>query len=458
MARGKVLIVDDDESMRVACAQALEQIGFSVALAPDGDQALEIASRESFDVALLDLRMPGPPGMEVLRRLKQDSPNLMVIIITGYATIDSAVEAVKSGAYNYLPKPFTPEALTTIVSKAVTARRRALESTSISQELERKMLSEEMIGSSEAMRNVARLIRKAAPGDSTVLITGETGVGKEVVARAIHRLSRRSGRPFVTVDCGALVESLFESELFGHVKGAFSGAVESAVGKIELADGGTLLLDEIANINPQMQASLLRVVQEREISRVGSAQKKKVDARILSATNRDLLAAVDEGRFREDLYYRLNVIHIAVPALRDRLEDIPALVAYYLKKLATEKQRPVPSVSEEAMRFLKRHEWPGNVRELINALEYAVVTCEGSAIEPRDLPYGADNSQSPGLLAEGADEEGQLARQEMDAILKALKQFHGNKTKAADYLGINRKTLREKIRKLEQRGREIESQ
>jgi len=450
-ARGKVLVVDDDESMRIACAQALEQIGFNLTLAADGEQALAIASRESFDVALLDLRMPGPPGMEVLRRLKQDSPNLMVIIITGYATIDSAVEAVKSGAYNYLPKPFTPEALTAIVSKAVTARRRVLEHACISQELERKMLSEEIIGSSDAMRNVVRLIRKAAPGDSTVLITGETGVGKEVVARAIHRLSRRSEKPFVTVDCGALVESLFESELFGHVKGAFSGAVESTVGKIELANGGTLLLDEIANITPQMQASLLRVVQEREVCRVGSAQKKKVDVRILSATNRNLLAEVHEGKFREDLYYRLNVIHIAVPALRDRLEDIPALVTYYLKKLATEKQRPVPAVTEEAMRFFKRHEWPGNVRELINALEYAVVTCEGSAIGSSDLPYGANDPESQGLLTGGAGQEGLLARQEMNEILKALKQFRGNKTKTAEYLGINRKTLREKLRKVEER-------
>jgi len=450
VARAKVLIIDDDESMRIACEQALEQ-GFSVAVACDGQQGMEIASREAFDVALLDLRMPGPPGMEVLKRLKEDSPNLMVIIITGYATIDSAVEAVKSGAYNYLPKPFPPEALLAIVNKAVSARRIALESASIGQELERKMLSEEMIGSSEAMRNVARLIHRAAPGDSTVLITGETGVGKEVVARAIHRLSRRSEKPFVTVDCGALVESLFESELFGHVKGAYSGAVESAVGKIELADGGTLFLDEIANINPQMQASLLRVVQEHEISRVGSAQKKKVDARILSATNRNLLGAVREGKFREDLYYRLNVIHIEVPALRDRLEDIPALVAYYVKKLAAEKKRPPLSISEEAMRFLKRHEWPGNVRELINALEYAVVTCEASTIEVRDLPYGAKSSESQSLLAEGAG-EGYLARQEMELIRRILKQFHGNKSRAAEYLGINRKTLREKLRKMEDSG------
>jgi DNA-binding NtrC family response regulator len=455
--RGKVLVIDDDESMRMACVQVLEQIGFSVASAADGEQALEVASRESFDVALLDLRMPGPPGMEVLRRLKQDSPNLMVIIITGYATIDSAVEAIKSGAYNYLPKPFTPEALTAIVSKAVTARRRVLEYGCISQELERKMFSEELIGSSDGMRSVVRLIRKAAPGDSTVLITGETGVGKEVVARAIHRLSNRSAKPLVTVDCGALVESLFESELFGHVKGAFSGAVESTVGKIEMADGGTLLLDEIANINPQMQASLLRVIQEREICRVGSGQKKKVDVRILSATNRDLLGAVRAGQFREDLYYRLNVIHIPVPALRDHLEDIPALTTYYLKKLATEKRRPVPALSEEVMRFLKRHEWPGNVRELINALEYAVVTCEGNKIGLSDLPYGPDHLEDQGMLPGNAGQEGQLARQEMSEILRALKQFHGNKTKTAEYLGINRKTLREKIRKLGDRGMGLDS-
>jgi len=455
MARGKVLIVDDDESMRIACQQTLEQTGFSVAQAESGEQALKIAAREAFDAALLDLRMPGLPGMEVLKKLKQDSPNLMVIIITGYATIDSAVEAVKSGAFNYLPKPFTPEALTGMVSKAVSVRRSALESTSIKRELERKMLSDEMIGASEAMRNVARLIQRAAPGDSTVLITGETGVGKEVVARAIHRLSRRSEKPFVTVDCGSLVESLFESELFGHVKGAFSGAVESTVGKIELAESGTLFLDEIANIDPQMQASLLRVVQEREISRVGSAQKKKVDVRILSATNRDLAGAVSEGKFREDLYYRLNVIHVAVPPLRDRIEDIPALVAYYLKKLANEKKRPVAAVSEEAMRFLKRHEWPGNVRELINAVEYAVVTCEGSTIEVRDLPYTSYDSADGGATAESTGDEGHLARQERETIRKALKQFNGNKTRTAEYLGINRKTLREKMRRMEVR--EIDS-
>jgi DNA-binding NtrC family response regulator len=446
-ARGKVLVIDDDESMRIGCGQTLEGARFSVALASGGEEGLEKASRESFDVAVLDLKMPGLPGLEVLRRLRQDSPNLMVIIMTGYATIESAVDAIQCGAYNYLPKPFTPEALVAIVGKAAAAGRRRLENACVNQELERQMLSSEIIGRSEAMRHVLRLIRKAAPTDSTVLITGETGSGKEVVARAIHRLSARSAKPFVTVDCGTLVETLFESELFGHAKGAFSGAVESTVGKIELANGGTLFLDEIANIRIQMQASLLRVVQEREISRVGSTQKKKVDVRILSATNRNLPQAVREGNFREDLFYRLNVIHIAVPPLRDRLEDIPALVAHYARKLATERRRPTPAISEEAMRFLMRHEWPGYVRELINALEYAVVTAEGDTIGVSDLPYGPETASPPGLLAGNPAEEGHLARMEQGEILKALEQFGGNGTRAAEFLGINRKTLREKIRK-----------
>ena len=433
--------------MRIGCGQTLEAARFSAALASGGEEGLERASRESFDVAVLDLKMPGLPGLEVLRRLRQDSPNLMVIIMTGYATIESAVDAIQLGAYNYLPKPFTPEALVAIVAKAASAGRRTLEDACVRQELERQMLSSDIIGRSEAMRHVLRLIRKAAPTDSTVLITGETGSGKEVVAREIHRLSARSAKPFVTVDCGTLVETLFESELFGHAKGAFSGAVDSTVGKIELAHGGTLFLDEIANIHIQMQASLLRVVQEREISKVGSTQKKKVDVRILSATNRDLPEAVREGNFREDLFYRLNVIHIPVPPLRDRIGDVPVLIAHYIRKLATERRRPLPVMSQEAMHFLERHAWPGNVRELINALEYAVVTAEGDTIGLGDLPYGPEAASQTSLLAGRSAEEGHLARMEQGEILRALQQFGGNGTRAAEFLGINRKTLREKIRK-----------
>jgi DNA-binding NtrC family response regulator len=440
--RGRVLIIDDEESMRVGCTQALEESGFSVATAADGERGLEIARAESFDVALIDLRMPGISGMEVMRKMRQVAPNTMVIIITAYGTIESAVEAIKQGAYDYLPKPFTPESLTALTIRAVGVGRRVLEDACMSEELGRKMLSDAVIGRSDAMRQVLRLVQKAAPGNSTVLITGETGVGKEVIARAVHRLSQRRDKRFVTVDCGTLVESLFESELFGHMRGSFSGAIDTTIGKIELADGGTLFLDEIANISVNMQARLLRVVQEREITRIGNTQKKKIDVRIISATNRNLQDSVREGRFREDLFYRLNVIHIPIPPLRERPEDVLPLVNYYLKKLASEKQKRVRGISDEAMLFFKRHDWPGNVRELINALEYAVVTCDGDTIQLSDLPY------EPVAYAHiAAKDSGNLARAEQNEILKALEQFEGNKTKAAEYLGINRKTLREKLRR-----------
>jgi two-component system response regulator HydG len=441
-SRGNVLIIDDEESLRIACEQTLELGGFRVSSAPSGLEGLELARRESFHVVLLDLRMPGMSGMEVLQKLKQDAPNAMVIVITGYATIESAVKAIKQGAYDYLPKPFTPETLIALVNRAAAAARRALESDCIGPEVDRLMPVEVLIGRSEPMNQVRRLVRKAAPMDSTILITGETGAGKEVVARAVHRLSHRSKKPFVTVDCGSLVETLFESELFGHVKGAFSGALENTVGKIELADGGTLFLDEIANITVSLQARLLRVVQEREVSRVGSTIKKKVDVRIIAATNRDLQQEVREGRFREDLYYRLNVIHIPVPPLRERTDDIPALLGFYLKKLSAEKGRHVSGISDEAITFLKSLSWPGNVRELINALEFAVVTCEGDKIGLRDLPYES-NSVTPAAGTTG----GTLVQTEHNEILKALDLFHGNKTRAAEHLGINRKTLREKMLK-----------
>ena len=440
--KGRVLIIGDEESISVLSRRALESGGFRIGTAGTGEEALERVQQESFDAALIHLTMPEVSAMELLKGLRQVSPNTAVIVVGGSPTIGSAIQFIKLGAYDYLPEPFTPDALREYVELAASAARRILENACIGQELERQMLSQVLIGRSEAMSRVVRLVQKASPVDSTVLITGETGVGKEVVARAIHRLGHRSQKPFVTVDCGTLVESLFESELFGHVKGAFSGAVENTVGKIELADGGTLFLDEIANISINMQAKLLRAVQEREISKVGSTNRKKINVRIISATNRDLHQAVREGKFREDLFYRLNVIHIPVPPLRERLEDIPALVDYYLKKLAAEKGRLPTALSDEATRFLKKCEWPGNVRELINALEYAVVTCEGRTIGLRDLPPGLPDSTGMEMSVGGS-----LAKIEQNEILNALNRFQGNKTKAAEYLGINRKTLREKIQK-----------
>jgi DNA-binding NtrC family response regulator len=442
IVRGRILIIDDDEFTSIECRRILVSNGFSVFVAESGNVALERIRRESFDIALLDIGMPGLPGMEMLKRLKEESPNTAIIVITGQAAFESAVEAIKQGAFDYLPKPFTTESLAARVERAANSVIRSIENACIGEELERKMLSQTLIGHSEGMSRVIRLVQKAAQVDSTVLITGEAGVGKETVARAIHKLSRRSNRPFVTVDCSMPVESLFERELFGHVKGALSGAFENAIGKIELAEGGTLFLDEIANISGKMQARLLRVAQEREISRVGSTHKRIVNVRVISATNRDLQQEVRAGKFREDLYYRLNVIRISVPPLRERLEDIPALVDYYLKKLTTEKNRPPAVISDEAMRSLKKSEWPGNVRELIGALESAITTREGKTIGVKDFPFEKSvDSDSDALIG------GRLARLEQKEILLALEQFHGNKSKAADYLGINRKTLREKIQK-----------
>jgi DNA-binding NtrC family response regulator len=442
----RVLIIDDEESMRIACSQALERAGYGTAAAGNGELALERARHESFDVALLDLRMPGLPGMEVLKRLKQESPNTAVIIITGYGTIDSAVEAIKLGAYDYLPKPFTPEALVALVGRAAAAVRRALEEACIGQGLERKMLVQTLIGRSEAMSQVLRLIRKAAPVDSTVLITGETGVGKEVVARAIHHLSSRSNKLFVTVDCGTLVETLFESELFGHVKGSFSGAIENTTGKIELAEGGTLFLDEIANISINMQARLLRAVQEREITRVGSTTKKKIDVRIISATNRDLPEAVREGKFREDLYYRLNVFPITMPTLRQRKEDIPLLVEHFIAKFNKKIGRKIDTVTADTQSALQEYHWPGNVRELESVIERAVITSQGSTLKVLDqFDAHQKTEETTGTEVKA------LGELEHDHIVKVLQQTGWRiegKSGAAGILGINASTLRARMRKL----------
>ena len=443
-AVSNILVIDDEESMREACVQTLREEGYRARAVGDGRSGLELAGKESFDVVVLDLKMPGIPGMEVLKRIKRNNPGTMVIIITAYGAIDVAVEAMRHGAFDFLTKPFTPETLRSVVEKAVDSRRRSLESMFIPSSPDGGESGAEMIiGRSPAMIRVARLIKKVAPSDSTVLIQGETGVGKELVARTLHRLSRRSEKPFVTVDCGALVETLFESELFGHVKGSFTGATETTRGKFELARGGTIFLDEISNITINMQARLLRVIQEREIAKIGSAERIRIDVRITAATNKNLTEEIEKGNFREDLFYRLNVVPIRLPPLRERREDIPLLAEHFLKTFVDKGRGAGPKFSDEAIRFLEGHEWPGNVRELRNAVERAVVTCEGAAIGPKDLSFGS--VASPG--GNGHHEMGALAEREKDEIEKALDLFEGHKTRAAEYLGINRKTLREKIRK-----------
>jgi len=438
-----ILIIDDEESIRIGCLQTLTEEGYRVQAVEDGQSGLELTNKESFDVILLDLRMPGITGMEVLKKLKDNDQNSIVIMITGYATIDSAVEAIKMGAYDYLPKPFTTEELSAKLKNALNYRRQTLEEACMLLLYNEKKIADALIGRSSSMTKVAMLINKVAPTDSTVLITGETGVGKELVARTIHRLSKRRKKPFVTVDCGVLVETLFESELFGHTKGSFTGAATTTQGKFELANGGTIFLDEIANVSFNMQSRLLRVIQEQEISKVGSLQKIKVDVRIISATNKELQKEIREGKFREDLFYRINVFPIHVPPLRERRDDIIPLAHYFLKKFNLQKKKNLIKFSEEAMRYLERYDWPGNIRELKNAVERAMVTCEGNVIGLHDLSF-ADHAFQQKI---SPNEEGTLAELEKKEITKVLQQFDGHKSKTAEYLGINRKTLRDKIRK-----------
>jgi len=438
------LIIDDDESMRMACLETLSEAGYRAQAVPDGRLALERAGGETFDVVLLDLKMPGIPGMEILKTLRNLDPGMAVIVITGYGTIDAAMQAGKLGAYDFLCKPFDPDQLLSLVEKAVAGKRHALEDSCIHLALnDPDVPSDRLVGQSPALRRVVRLVRKVAPMDSTVLITGETGSGKELVARMIHMQSRRHRHPFIVVDCGSLVQTLFESEMFGHLKGSFTGAIDTTKGKFEMAQGGTLFLDEISNIDMGLQARLLRVVQEQEIPKIGSPRARKVDVRIISATNRDLAKEIEENRFRKDLFYRLNVVSIHIPPLRERTEDIPALAGYFLERLCKQRLIRLMEISEEAMALMKAYPWPGNVRELRNALERAMVVSEGGLIGPEDLMLGEASSSDHGPLS-GV---GSLAESERRQITEVLKDCKGNRSQAAARLGINRKTLREKIRK-----------
>ena len=440
-----ILVVDDEKAMRDACRQALSRNGNRVKVAEDGATALVMVEKESFDIVILDLKMPGLSGMEVLKQIKAGDPEAVVIVITGYPTVDSAVEAMKMGAYDFVPKPFTPEGLRAIVKRALDRKELALENVLLRDELRASFGPEAIIGQSEPMKKVEELVRKVGPTDTTVLISGQSGTGKELVARAIHRCSSRREEPFVAVDCGSLVENLFESELFGHVKGSFTGATVTKYGRFELANGGTLFFDEIGNIGINIQTKLLRVLQEREISKVGSSQVVKVDVRIVAATNEDLQQAVKSGTFREELFYRLSVVPIALPPLRERKGDIPLLADYFLRKYNRKRKTDVKAISDRAMEALVEYNWPGNVRELENAIERAVVLAESDVINPSDLFYY-------GLVAEtrsrpDSGKPRRLDDVEKEHILKMLKFFNGRKGETAEALGIDRKTLRSKLRK-----------
>jgi len=443
--QANILVMDDEETMRDSCQQALSRDGNKVAVAEDGVKGLALLERESFDLVILDLKMPGLSGMEVLKKIKEDNPEATVIVITGYATVESAVEAMKRGAYDFIPKPFTPDSLRAIVKRALDRRELALENVLLRSELKASFGPEVIIGQSESMKKVEELVRKVGPTDTTVLISGESGTGKELVARAIHCHSNRRDKPFVAVDCGSLVENLFESELFGHVKGSFTGATATKYGRFELANGGTLFFDEIGNISINIQTKLLRVLQEREITKVGSSQVIKVDVRIVAATNKDLQKAVKTETFREDLFYRLSVVPITLPPLRERRNDIPLLANHFLKKYNRKRRKDIRAISGRAMKALVQYDWPGNVRELENAIERAVVLAENNVVRPSDLLYYGLSVETPSSSDTG--EAKRLIDVEREHIAKTLKIFNGHKGKTAEWLGIDRKTLRTKLRR-----------
>ncbi len=446
MEKTQILIIDDEEAIRDAMSQVLSREGYEVKEAREAQEGLELFQRENFHLVFLDLKLPGMKGMDVLTRMKEVSPETPVIIITGYSSIESAVEAMKKGAFDYMPKPFTPEELRVITKRALENRRLLYENIYLRQELETKIEFELVIGQSPAMQKVLDIVRRVAPTESTVLITGESGTGKELIAREIHRHSSRRRAPFVVVDCGALVETLFESELFGHVKGSFTGAYETKHGRFEVADGGTIFFDEISNISPNIQAKLLRVIQEREITRIGSNRPIKVDVRILAATNENLADLVKKGKFREDLFYRLNVVPLHLPPLRERKEDIPLLAQHFLQKYNRRAKKNIKGITSRALKSLMEYDWPGNVRELENTIERAVVLARGDMIDLEDLiPHGI--SAQPSYFSPWMPPFRPLAEIEKEYIKAVLKEHKGNKSTAAKILGIDRKTLWAKIKK-----------
>ena len=442
-APAHILVIDDDKAMRDACFQILSRQGYRVELAASAKQGLSLLERLSFDTILLDLVMPDMDGLEALKKIRALDPDVEVIIITGYGTIQSAVESIKAGAFHFLSKPFVPDDLRNLVSRALGKRRLDLENLYLRQELKIKDERNTLVYESESMIRIMDMIARVAPTDSTVLITGESGTGKGLVARKLHQLSQRSRRPFITVDCGTLVETLFESELFGHVKGSFTGADANKIGKFELAQNGTLFFDEISNIGLEVQAKLLRAVEERKISKVGSHRVITVDVRIIAATNKDLPKAIKDGTFREDLFYRLNVVLIQMPPLRERKSDIPLLVQHFLEKYNTRLRKEMRGISPDALDLLVRHDWPGNVRELENTMERLVVLSPGPYLEPADLVF-AGTILTP--AAEAPD--GTLLKDlERNHIIQTLQRCDGHKSETARALGIDRKTLREKLKR-----------
>ena len=452
MAEPRVLVVDDERSMRELLSITLRQAGYDVALAENGDAAIEQLRAESFDLIVTDLRMHETDGMAVLRAARELAPETPVVVVTAYASTETAVEAMKLGAYDYVTKPFKLDEIRVTLGNALERKRLQEENRALRRQLVTVTQFESFVGRSPGMLAVFDTIRKTADSGSTVMVTGESGTGKELVARALHAASDRKGGPFVSLNCGAVPETLMEAELFGHVKGAFTGAVSSSEGLFAAANGGTLFLDEITEIAPSLQVKLLRVIQERQVRRIGDTRDIAVDVRLVAASNRDLARAVADGVLREDLFYRLNVIPIHLPPLRDRRDDIPLLVAHFIDKIAAAQGKSSRAVTPEAMAVLEAYPWPGNIRELENVLERAMVLGSGPVIDVDALP--ANLRQTSGgssivvdLPAGGVDLEATLARIEQRYIEMALERTSGVQTRAAELLKVSFRQFRYKRRK-----------
>ena len=453
MPRASILVVDDEESLRRVTQVQLEGEGCNVAVAADGEQALAVLGKSPQDLVITDLMMPGISGLDLLRQVRELYPEVIVILMTAFGSVESAVEAMKLGAYDYLTKPVNPDALRLVVSRALEHVRLREEVRSLRRALDQKYGFESIIGRSAPLLYVLETAARAAQSEATVLIRGETGTGKELLAKGIHFNSNRREKPFVTINCGAIPRELLESELFGHLKGSFTGAVAHKKGKVETADGGTVFLDEIGDVPLELQVKLLRLVQEREIEKVGEGQPIKVDVRIIAATHRNLQAMIEDGAFREDLYYRLNVIPLEIPPLRERVEDIPELVVHFFTRASQRHGREDLALPEALMPYFCAHRWPGNVRELENVVERLVVLTRGSAVSLEDLPEGLRRAR-PALESLHLDLPPygiNLEAVEKELILRALQKCDWNQTHAAQYLGLSRKTLIYRMEKYELR-------
>jgi DNA-binding NtrC family response regulator len=447
----KILIIDDDQGMQFFLGELLRKKGYQIEVATSAETALSKVEKDAFSLILLDVRLPGMSGVDAIRRLRELEPQAPIIIMTAYGTKETALQALQQGAYDFFTKPIMVDELLCVLRRALEKRQLQLEIAALEERLKKRYEFENIIGSSGPMQEVFALVRKVAATDSSVIIYGESGTGKELIAQAIHANSPRGNKPFVKLNCVAIPEGLLESELFGHEKGAFTGAVTQKIGKFELANEGTIFLDEIGDMTLATQSKILRVLQEREFERVGGTKTIKVDVRIIAATNKDLKKAVEDKQFREDLYFRLNVVPIQLPPLRERKEDIPPLVEHFLKEASLKVKKEIKSISKDALEVLTEYNWPGNVRELENCIERAAVITEGEFIAKESLPLYLTGPEEARPISQeaGISLDESLAAMEKKLILEALSQAGGIQVKAARLLGITERSLWHRIKKFD---------